>query len=294
MEVSVSTQESQKAVSLLVTAMLLILIVIVMSAAFYAYSVGLLGSLEQPPQHGSEMLVIEDIVYDANGSASIAVRNVGSINSRVGSIYVDANLTYSNLQGYSIPVGQEYTFTLPHVWSATTPPTQHNFKVATLNGSVFSTYGPQNIFIAGTFTTTITSGSFTTTKTITTTSTYVTTMGTQTLYSTQLKTTSTSTSSTTITTTSTSLSTSITSVQTYYTTTRTRTRTISGTLTTVYSTSATSTSISTSIITSQSTYADHHLGSCNELLHYVNWYYANDNHYEPSYHYCDNNNHHYN
>jgi hypothetical protein len=246
--------------------MLLIAIVIVASSAFYAYSVGLLGSLQQPAQHGSEILAIEDIVFVGNAckvspidcSAYITVRNVGSIDSKIGAIYVDDVLRYGS-NGTALAVGQVRTFALSNVTN-----TQHDFRVATLNGSVFSTYGPQNIFIAGTFTTTITSGSITTTKTITTTNTYTTTMSTQTtLYSTQVGTTGTSTSMTTLSTTSTSLSTSSTPVSTYYVTTSTRYyKTTIGfypstvtTTSTRYYTSPTSTSISTSISTYQTTYA---------------------------------------
>lgn len=249
--------------SSLIAMMLLIALAVVTSVAFYAYSSGLLGSLQRPAQHGSEILVIEDIVFNANGSANITVRNVGSLDSKVGSIYVDTNPTtpaYSNPQGALISVGQAQTFTLPNV-----SPTQHWFRVATLNGSVFSTYGPQNIFIVGTMTgtvtTTITSGSTTTTKTIITTSTYTTTVSTQTtLYSTQVQTTSTSTSMVTLSTTSTSFSTSTTPVATYYTTTSTRyyttvSRGTTRTTSTRYYTSPTSTSISTSITTTQSAYA---------------------------------------
>jgi hypothetical protein len=222
-----------------VAAMLLIAITIIASVGFYTYSVGLLGSVQKPPQHGSEILVIENIVFigdackviPADCSANITVRNVGSIDSKIGAIYVDDVAKYGPNGDVLIAVGQAQAFTLPNVTS-----TQHNFRVATLNGSVFSTYGPQNIFIVGTWTravtTTLNSGS------ITTTSTYTTTISsTTTLYSTQVRTTSTSRSTTT------------TPVTTYTTTTRTRYY-----MTTHYgTTSTTSTRYYTTITTSSST-----------------------------------------
>ena len=244
--------------------MLLIAIVVIASSALYVYSVGLLGSLQKPAQQGSEILVIENIVFTGNAcnvvqtdcSAYITVRNIGSIDSKISSIYVDNATKYGPNGAALVAVGQAQSFTLPNVTS-----TQHWFRVVSQNGSVFSIYGPQNLFIVGTYTTIITSGSITTTKTITTTSTYTTTTSTQTtLYSTQVQTTSTSTSQVTLSTTSTSLSTSTTPVTTYYTTTSTKyyMTTRYGRVTTTstsYYSSATSTSISTSIITSQTTYA---------------------------------------
>ncbi len=123
--ISLSKREEQ-AVAPLVAVMLLIAIVVVASVAFYGYSVGLLGSVQKPAQHGSEILVIEDIVYTANGSvysANITVRNIGSIDSKIGAIYVDSATKYGPNGAAPIRVGQALTFTLPNV-----TPTQHNLK----------------------------------------------------------------------------------------------------------------------------------------------------------------------
>ena len=177
------TRARRKAISSPVAAMLLIAIVIIASVLFYAYSVGLLGSLQKPAQNGSEMLVIEDIVFSGNAcqavstdcSAYVTLRNVGSINSNIGVIYVDSVPKYGPSAATLIAVGQAQSFTLPNVTR-----TQHWFKVATLNGSVFSTYGPQNIFIIGLITGTITYQSTTFTTTYTTVIAYTTTLGTST------------------------------------------------------------------------------------------------------------------
>jgi hypothetical protein len=125
--------------------MLLIGITVTMSVLFYAYSMGLLGALQPPPrQAGSEHLIIENIAFSADGAASLTVRNIGTNETKVGAIYVDGNLAYSSPQGVKIHIGEAVTFSLPNV-----TPTQHNFKVTTLNGSGVSVYGPENIFFAG-------------------------------------------------------------------------------------------------------------------------------------------------
>ena len=181
-----------------------------MVTLFYSYSVGLVGTLQPPPPKAPENLAIEMIAFSADGSAQITVRNLGTADSKVATIYVDGIQTYLSPQGGLIKIGQAVTFTLPNV-----SPSQHMFKVATLNGDVIAAYGPVNIYIVGTVTgtatTTITSGPITTTQTIT--STYTTTTSAQTtLLSTQVQTTSTSTSLVTLSGTSTSFSTSTTPV----------------------------------------------------------------------------------
>ena len=186
----------------------------IMATTFYSYSAGLIGPLQQPPPKAPENLAIEMIAFSSDGSALVTVRNLGTADSKVGSIYVDGNPISPSapILPTSIKIGQAATFTLPNV-----SPTQHAFKVATLNGDVIAAYGPVNIYIVGTVTgtatTTITSGPITTTQTIT--STYTTTTSAQTtLLSTQVQTTSTSTSMVTLSGTSTSFSTSTTPVST--------------------------------------------------------------------------------
>ena len=141
-----------------------------------------MGSVQKPAQQGSEMLVIEDVVFtggtcssvSTDCSAFVTVRNVGSIDSKVGVIYVDSVPKYGPGAAL-ISVGQAQSFTLLNVTR-----TQHWFKVATLNGSVFSIYGPQNIFVIGLITGTITYQSTTFTTTYTTIIGYTTTLGTST------------------------------------------------------------------------------------------------------------------
>jgi len=236
-----------KALSSPIATMLLIAIVIIASVLFYAYSVGLLGSLQKPAQHGSEMLVIENVVFTGSAcnavstdcSAYVTVRNVGSIDSKVGAIYVDSTTKYGPNGAALISVGQVQSFTLPNVTS-----TQHWFKVATLNGSVFSTYGPQNIFIVALVTGTITYQYTTFTTTYTTIIAYTTTSTPVSSYTTTTSATQTSTSLTSSTTT-TMLGTSTTLLGTSTTILGTSTTRL-GTSTTMLGTSTTRLGTSTS------------------------------------------------
>ena len=241
----------RKALSNIISALIIMMIVVTAGALFYAYGARLLGSLQPPPPNAPENLVIEMIAFTSNGAALVTVRNIGMGNSNIAAIYVDGMNKFSG-PPVSIPVNQAYTFTLPSVSA-----TQHWFKVVTVEGFIVSTYGPQTVYIISY-----------TTETIMTTSIYTTTVAvTSTLYSTQVKTTSTSTITTTFLTTSTGVSTSTTAVSTYYKTTSTstssstsavstyykttstKTTTITGTKTTIYYTTPTSTASSTSAVT---------------------------------------------
>jgi hypothetical protein len=222
--------------------MLLICIAVTMSVLFYAYSAGLLGSLQTPRQSGTENLVIENIAFTADGSAQLTVRNIGTNENKVGSIYVDGVLKFSSAKGVRISIGQAQTFTLPSV-----APTQHRFKVATLNGGGVSSYGPEKIFIiaaasaAGSTSGTPTMTTTTSSATITWTSTYQTT-----------RTTATSTTQTLLST-STTTSTHHGQPKTTITSLTTITSISSGPTTLTLTTSATSTSTTTQLTTRTTT-----------------------------------------
>jgi hypothetical protein len=131
--------------SQVIAVMMLIAIAIAASVLFYAYSAGLLGSLQPPPkQVGIAHLIIEDIAFSRDEAALLTVRNIGTNETKVGSIYVDGALKLSCLKGVRISIGHAQTFTVPNV-----TPTQHTFKVTTLDGGGVSLYGPDNIFIIG-------------------------------------------------------------------------------------------------------------------------------------------------
>ena len=222
----------RKALSNIISALIIMMIVVTAGALFYAYGARLLGSLQPPPPNAPENLVIEMIAFTSNGAALVTVRNIGMGNSNIAAIYVDGMNKFSG-PPVSIPVNQAYTFTLPSVSA-----TQHWFKVVTVEGFIVSTYGPQTVYIISY-----------TTETIMTTSIYTTTVAvTSTLYSTQVKTTSTSTITTTFLTTSTGVSTSTTAVSTYYKTTSTSTSSSTSAVSTYYKTTSTSTSSSTSAV----------------------------------------------
>jgi len=165
----------------IIAMLLLISMAVTLSVLFYARSVGLLGSLLPPPQQsGYENPTIEMISFSSStGPAQLTVRNIGTRDSKVTSIYVDGVLIYSNPQGALILPGQAQTFTLPGVSA-----TQHYFSVRTLDGGGVKIYGPPIIYVLATMTgiTTITSSSstFTTTYTTIYTSTFTSTVSTTT------------------------------------------------------------------------------------------------------------------
>ena len=236
---------NRKGVSQIVGAVLVLLITIVAGTLAYAYAAGLLGPLQPPPPNAPENLTIEMIAFSPDGSARLTVRNLGTADSKIGSIYVDGNLIYSSTQGTVIPIGEAHTFILSKV-----SPTQHWFKVATLNGFITSVYGPDNIYIVDTVMgTTATTGAPSTSSSSTTgggPSTQTT------AYTTTYTSTLSSTGPTTMTTTSTSTWTSTNPTTTTATTTSSWTSTNPSSYTTTSATTQTITTTSTGTITSTS------------------------------------------
>lgn len=219
---------NRKGISDLVATLFLIAITVTAGILFYAYAAGLMGPLQPPPPKAPENLTIEMIAFSPDGSAQLTVRNLANANSKVASIYVDGTLIYSSASGALIPIGQATTFTLPNV-----TPTQHTFKVATLDGYIISTYGPENIYMVGTATGTVTA---TATSTSTGSSTTATATGTYTTTYTTIYTstfTNTGSTTTTATTTNTWTSTNPTTYTTSFRTTQTITTTSTTTSTSV-------------------------------------------------------------
>jgi hypothetical protein len=180
-----------RAVSPVISALLLVCIAVTASVVGYVYSTGVVYRLMGPPPSGIDQPSIESISYSSDGSAQLTVRNIGAGDFAVASIYIDGNLAYSAPQGIRIPVGEAWTFDISNVFDPGTAPTEHTFKVVTLKGYMVSAHGPQeNAYVAYAityetqYTTTFaSSGLMTTTSTATTTS-YVTSTGKTTITST--------------------------------------------------------------------------------------------------------------
>lgn len=176
-----------RAVSPVLSALVLVVVAVTASVFGYVYSTGVVSRLMGPPPNALDQPSIELIAYSSDGSAQLIVRNVGAGDLAVASIYVDGNLAYSAPQGIWIPIGQAWTFVVSNVFVPGTEPAQHMFKVVTLKGNMVSKYGPQDLAYAPytvtygtTYTTTFTGPGLMTTTATTTTTSYIISTGSKT------------------------------------------------------------------------------------------------------------------
>jgi len=96
-----------------------------------------------------EIFAVEDVWFNMSGSTKymwITVRNTGTIDIKIGAIYVDGTSTYTTspslgTSGYQVTVGAAVTFRITYTGSKSFSSSNNYFlQVATLRGNQVSTY----------------------------------------------------------------------------------------------------------------------------------------------------------
>jgi flagellin-like protein len=133
---------NRKAVSSVLSTILMIMIVVVGMSVAFGYFVNFVKDYQAGRgQSVMEMISIEDVWFRA-GNTSIWVYNYGKVSVTINALYIDGqSVNFDPLSSLSVPVGEHGDMIVPSTaWNLTSAPgTTHlyHFKLVTERGSAF-------------------------------------------------------------------------------------------------------------------------------------------------------------
>ena len=140
----VNSHFSNRAVSQVIAALLLIAISVAAAILLYVFSIGLLGSLGSGGgQQTKEQVIMEAYNFQIGGSLVVNLRNVGSASVDIGGADyflngVDAGTPTGSCSGATLAPGDSCTATLSPSTGSLVSGAAYPFKVVTPTGGVFA------------------------------------------------------------------------------------------------------------------------------------------------------------
>jgi len=133
--------KGKKGISTILAALLLVVIVVVASVIVYAWSTGLFGGLMPSSPSVKEGLSMDSYKWTANSTATLYIRNVGSVDVTIESYYIEeAGQTKSGPTACGVTILVNQALEVPVTPSGFTWVSGHSYtvKLITMRGTQFA------------------------------------------------------------------------------------------------------------------------------------------------------------
>ena len=131
---------NKKGMSMILSALLLVVIVVVMGSMVYAWSTGLMGGFMKEPASTGEALALDNANIVANSTATLYLRNIGDTSVQIDAIYISGTDGQSGTGTPSITdinVNQVGTCVVTPSGLAFVSGYSYEFKIVSAAGSQF-------------------------------------------------------------------------------------------------------------------------------------------------------------